>query len=111
MHELPKTTPPCAHAPHFAIFNYLNLSLVDQLLQNTEKCKRVIIPGRNTPVTTNALHFKECKRNDTCLQAGNHVGPMCACNDGFRLNKTTGECVPNEKCPDLEPVKELKLGL
>jgi hypothetical protein len=34
---------------------------------------------------------------------------MCACNDGFRLNKTTGECVPNEKCPDLEPVKELKL--
>ena len=45
------------------------------------------------------MKYEICGQDITCFEIGSNVGPGCYCEEGYRLNKTTGLCVPLSSCP------------
>ena len=65
-------------------------------------CRYVILPGRSSPVNSTNMEYAICGQDMTCFETGSNVGPGCYCEEGYRLNKTTGLCVPLSSCPPMD---------
>ena len=66
-----------------------------------QPCRSVILPEHNYPVTSMNMKYRTCDQTITCSEIGSNVGPGCYCEEGYRLNISTGRCVPLSSCPSI----------
>ena len=63
-----------------------------------------------SPRTASHLEFRKCGQNRTCFGEDINKGPGCYCEDGYVLNATTGLCVDQSVCPEINPKIPLNLS-
>ena len=84
---------------------------INDVLRSSYSCREVILPGRSFPVTSTNMEYEICGQDITCFETGSNVGPGCYCEEGYRLNKTTGLCVPLSSCPPVVSGNDQVLNL